>query len=86
MRDVRAGAKVGELAVSIKGDDFAVRDVLDDIELEFRRLATGSEEGKFAALGEFDRFVARDLDTLEAVVGLDLLLHLLLDASESPPA
>ena len=36
--DVRAGAEIGEFAVAIERDFFALGNVLDDIELEFARL------------------------------------------------
>ena len=80
--DVRAGAEVGEFAVAVERDDFAIRDVCDDIELELRRFAARPEGGEFAAFGQRDRLVARYLDPLENMVRLDLALHLLLDPRE----
>src|SRR3954470_24664911 len=66
--DVRAGAEIGELAVAIERDFFALGNVLDDIELELARLRPIAERAEDAAPGHVERFVARDGDALESVV------------------
>src|SRR6185436_9986203 len=80
--DVRAGAEIGEFAVAIERDFFALGNVLDDVELELARLRPLAETAQGTTVGHVERFGARDGDALERMVRLDLLLHLRLDLLE----
>src|SRR6476620_9417481 len=55
--DVRAGAEIGELAVAIERDFFALGNVLADVELELARLRSVTERGQGTALCQVERFI-----------------------------
>src|ERR1044072_7809874 len=48
--DMRAGENIGEFAVAIERNFFALGNVLNDIELEFAWLRSWRERGQLAAL------------------------------------
>src|SRR5438874_10353065 len=80
--DVRAGAEIGELAVAIERDFFALGNVLDDVEFELTGRRSLTKGTKDTTLGHIECFSSRDDDTLEGVVRFDLLFHLRLDLFE----
>src|SRR5256885_8377503 len=49
--DVRTGAEIGELAVAIERDFFALGNILDDIELELARRRSLAERTKDTTIG-----------------------------------
>ena len=80
--DVRAGAEIGEFAVAVERDFFALGNVLDDIEFELRGRRPLTKGAKDTTLGHGQSFVARQDDALERVVRFDFLFHLGLDLLE----
>jgi hypothetical protein len=80
--DVRAGAEIGEVAVAVEGDFFALGNVLDDVELELARRGARPEAAQFAGLRQCQRFAATNDNALEGVVRFRLLLHLGFDLRE----
>src|SRR5437762_1179970 len=79
---VRASAEINEIAVAIKRNLLVRRDVFDDIEFVFARRGTLIESCKPAFFSEGERFVPRNLEPFEWMVGFDLLFHLRLDVLE----
>ena len=80
---VRPGAEVNEVAVLEVGDRLALGDVLEQVELELAGVAGPlGEAAEASALRVGDGLLARDGEFLEDVVGLNLLLHLLLELGE----
>jgi len=80
--DMRPGAEIEELPVLIVRDRLAFGDVREVPQLEFAGHRTLAERPETPALGVLSGLLARDDLLLEDMVGLDLLLHLLLDARE----
>ena len=70
--EVRPGAEVGEVALTVEGDLLALRQIADKLDLV----------GLFPFLHERDGFIARESIPLEADILLDDLLHLALDLFE----
>src|SRR5437764_15355686 len=66
--DVRAGAEIGELAIAIERDFFALGNVLDDVELELAGGRSLTKGPKNTTLSHRQGFVARDNDAGEGVV------------------
>ena len=80
--DVRASAEIGEFAVAIERDFFALGNVLDDIELEFAGRRSLTKGTKDTTLGHGQSFVARQDHALKGMIGFDFLFHLGLDLLE----
>src|SRR5207302_6753783 len=66
--DVRAGAKIDEVAVAIERDFFVSRNVFDDIELELARLVAIGQRREPSFLTKLERFVARNFHPFERMV------------------
>ena len=71
---MRAGAEIGEFAVAVERDFFALGNVLDDVEFELGRGWPRTKATKDTKACHFQSFSAADGDALEGVVGLGLLL------------
>ena len=81
--DVRPGAEIGEIAVAIERDFFALGNVLDDIELELARVPGRSPRAPSRHACAIASASSREtIDPLEDVVRFDLLFHLRLDLRE----
>ena len=80
--DVRAGAEIGEFAVAIERDFFALGNVLDDIEFELARRRPLTKGTKDTTLGHGEGLVARQNYALEDMVRFGFLFHLGLDLLE----
>ena len=80
--DMRARAKIDEIAAAIERDLFVCRDVFDDVDLVFARFRTFAQRSKPSFLSEFECLISRNFHPLKGVVRFDLLFHFRLDLLE----
>ena len=79
---MRARAEINEIAVAIERNLFVRRDVFDDVQFEFAGRGTLIESCKPAFFSERERFIPRNLEPFEWMVGFDLFFHFRLDLLE----
>lgn len=79
---MRAGAKIGKVAVAVDRDLLVFRNVLDDIEFEPARRRARAERAELTALRHGEGVGARELNALEDVVGFRFSFHLGFDSFE----
>ena len=79
---MRPSAEINEIAVAIERDFLLGRNVFDDVQFEFAGRGTLIESCKPAFFSERERFIPRNLEPFEWMVGFDLFFHFRLDLLE----